>query len=99
MARNQVAVSCPESLWTQLTNADVTEITFHVLQGDAYIRFTTDETPPTERTGLLFSERTGVLSKPINEMTALVGADRVWAKPLGENGATISNAVIHVDHA
>lgn len=99
MAQNQVAVSCPKGVWTQLTNSDATAITFHVLQGAVYIRFTTDTTTPTEDTGLVFSERTGVLAKSINEMTALVGADRVWAKPLASNGSILNDAVVHVDHA
>lgn len=99
MARNQVPITCPAGSWTQLTNADVTEITFHVLQGDVYIFFTTGETAPVSSTGLVFSERTGVLGKPISEMTDLVGADRVWAKPVANNGSVLDKAVVHVDHA
>lgn len=99
MARNQESVMCPNGVWTQLTNDDVSAITLVVLQGDVYVRFTTDETTPTEAGGLPLREGAGVLAKPVNEMTFLVGADRVWAKPLASNGSVLNDAVVHVDHA
>lgn len=99
MAQDQQTVTCPANTWTQLTNADVTRITFQALMGDVYIRFTTDATTPTEDSGLLYTEGAGVTDKPLSELTELVGADRVWAKPVGNNGATVNNALVYVDHA
>lgn len=94
MARNQVTVSCTESAWTQLTNGDVTVITFQVLSGSAYVRFTTDETTPTESEGILYKKGEGEVAKAISDLTNLASANRVWVK-----GASNMGAGVYVDHA
>lgn len=94
MARDQDDIDCPVGVWTQLTNADVTNITFEVLGHPAYIRFTTDETVPTEARGKLYPYATGEADRSVSELAKLAGADRVWAKPAGAHPT-----VITVDHA
>jgi hypothetical protein len=98
MARNQETIVCENGAWTQLTNADVTSITFQVLLGDVYLRFTTDQTQPSEAQGMLFSQWSGVTKKPLSELTSLSGAARVWAKPVSGNGAVVDTAAVYVDH-
>ena len=101
MARDQVAVSCPAGVWTELTNADVTHITFQVISGSVKVRFTTGSAPaalsdagyeyhanPTEY------QRDGELRAAVPDFAALAGSDRVFATPL--NGR---RAVVVVDHA
>ena len=99
MAQDQQTVACPAGVWTQLTNADATVITFEVLSGQVYIRFTTDTTTPTEAHGMLYQRGQGELEKAIADMTALAGADRVWAKPVSTSGGNSDQAAVYVDHA
>ena len=94
MARDQASVTLTDNTWTQITNADVTAITFQVLTGEAFIRFTTDETTPTEGQGIRYGEGEGELNRAISELVNLAGADRVWAKP-----TSALHTVIYVDHA
>ena len=94
MARDQAVINLTAGTWTQLTNGDVTNITFQVLSGVAYIRFTTDETTPTEDGGQVWPAPTGVLNIAVSELANLSGADRVWAKPAGGEAASVL-----VDHA
>ena len=99
MARNQVQVTCAAGAWTQLTNGDVTNITFQAQDEPVFIRFTTDETTPTEAFGLVYGHganvRRGEFNAALTGLTALVGADRVWAKPVAQN----RQATVYVDHA
>lgn len=99
MAQDQQTLTCPAGEWTQITNADVTRITFQALRHDVDIRFTTDTTTPKESNGLLYTEGTGVTAKPLSELTSLVGAARVWAKPYQKTLDTNFEAVVYVDHA
>jgi hypothetical protein len=46
MARNQTVVECPAGVWTQLTNADTADISFHVMAGAIEVRATADTTAP-----------------------------------------------------
>jgi hypothetical protein len=92
MARNQATVYCEPNVWTQLTNADATEITFQVQTSDIYVRFTTDTTTPTEARGIEYPEGLGELQKAMADLTSLSGAKRVWAKPVGGR-----RAVVYVD--
>jgi len=94
MAQDQQTIELTEDDWVQLTNADVTAITFQVLKHKAFIRFTTDATKPTEAHGILYEENDGELNKSISDLTSLTGADRVWAKP-----ASPKVTLIYVDHA
>ena len=95
MAQNQTKVTCAGGAWTQITNANVSSITYQALNGPVYIRFTTDETTPTETTGLRYESGEGELNKAISDLTNLVGADRVWAKPVVDSHTIL----VQVDHA
>lgn len=95
MARDQATVTLTEDTWTQLTNGDVTNITFQVLCGEAFIRFTTDATTPTEANGIRYCEGQGELNKAISDLTNLSNADRVWGKACS-GGLKTS---VYVDHA
>jgi hypothetical protein len=89
MAQNQTTVTCPAGVWTQLTNSDVTEITFQVQTGSVYIRFTTDTTTPVETRGMQYNEGEGELQKAMTDLTSLASADRVWARPLGRRAIVV----------
>ena len=99
MAQDQQTITCPDGTWTQLTNADVSALTFEVLSGSVYIRFTTNTTTPTEDHGILYHKGQGELKKNVSDLTYLSGADRVWAKPVGINGGISDQAAVFVDHA
>lgn len=99
MARNQVTVPCTADTWTQLTNADASSITFAVLSGDVYIRFTADTTTPTEDHGLIYQAGERQLTTAITSLTVLAGADRVWAKPISDGISKSDTAAVYVDHA
>jgi len=94
MARDQEAIICPPGVWTQLTNDDVTEITFQIITVPAYIRYTLDETTPTEDFGQYHSLGIGPLKVTMRTLVSLTGAQRVWAMPIG-----IDKTTIYVDHA
>ena len=101
MARDQVAVSCPAGVWTELTNADVTDITFQVVSGSVKVRFTTGSAPAAlSDAGYEYHaipseyQRDGELRAAVASLAAVAGADRVFATPL--NGR---RAVVVVDHA
>lgn len=94
MARNQETISCPVGDWTQLTNGNVSTITFQVLSGVVSIRYTADATKPTEEEGLAYSRLNGELKQSLSDLVNLAGAARVWAKPRG-----FSPASVYVDHA
>ena len=98
MAQDQQTITCPDGVWTQLTNADVTRITFQVLSGSVFIRFTTDTTTPTEDHGIVYKRGEGELNELLTELTNLSGADRVWAKPVSISGGTADQAAVYVDH-
>lgn len=96
MARNQVDINIPFGEWTQLTNGDVSVMTFQVKLGSppVYIRATTDTTTPTETTGQIYHETEGVLRETMTDIFALALADRVWARPVAEG----RRATVFVDH-
>lgn len=94
MARNQVIVSCAANDWTQLTNGDITAAGFQVRTGSAEVRYTADTTKPalTDK-GRVFGPGEGMAVTAIATLTALSGAVRIWAKPLGVD------AEVFIDHA
>ena len=99
MARDQATITCPDGVWTQLTNADATAITFAVLSGSVFLRATTDTTTPTEDHGIPYRKGEGELQKTISELFYLASADRVWAKPMSISGGSSDQAAVYVDHA
>ena len=94
MAQNQQTLKCEPFVWTQITNADVSNITFQVLSGAAMFYFTVDETLPTADWGITYQQGYGELNQAVSSLTNLAGADRVWCKPF-----TGRAAHVYVDHA
>jgi hypothetical protein len=102
MARDQAQVTCPPGVWTELTNDDVTEITFQVISGSVKVRCTTGSAPSAlSDAGYVYharaadsQEESGELRVAITDLTATAGADRVFATPI--NGRP---AKVVVDHA
>lgn len=95
MARDQETVKCEVNVWTQLTNADVTSLTFQTLRGTAFIRATVGEATPTETEGIRYGKGSGEsLARSIAEYITLVGANRLWAKPVGSVRCSV-----YVDHS
>lgn len=96
MAQNQQTVFVTNAAYTQLTNADAASITFQVLSGAVYIRYTTDTTAPAATLyGALYRANEGALKQDIADLTYLTNADRVWAR--AAEGST--TATVYVDHA
>jgi hypothetical protein len=102
MARDQALVVCPPGVWTELTNDDITEITFQVVTGSVKIRFTTGSAPSSlNDPGYVYharpadsQEESGELRVTVAELAAGAGLDRAFAVPI--NGRT---AKVVVDHA
>ena len=101
MARDQAIVSCSPGAWTELTNADVTTITFQVISGSVKVRVTDGTTPSAvtdpgyvyTNSGSNGDQRPGELAVAITSLSTGAGADRVFAIPI--NGRT---ARVLVDH-
>jgi hypothetical protein len=100
MARNQEVVECPADVWTQLTNGNVSAITFQVLDGVVEVRAAIGEVPPlgTDR-GYIFRNdgldyHEGGRNIAIQELSVAAGSNRVYARPM--NGRP---AKVIVDHA
>lgn len=81
--------------WTQLTNADATTVTFQVREGAVEIHATTDATEPaTTEYGIVYQTLQGERNVEISAIVGLTGADRLWARAFGKDGAKV-----YVDHA
>lgn len=97
MARNQVVVSCTEGTWTQLTNADVSAITFQVQSdGVVRIRCTTDTTTPASTDGgRFYAYREGEANIDPADLALGTGGTpvRVWSFAVGRD------VDVYVDHA
>lgn len=97
MARDQAVVECAPGVWTQLTNGDVTNITFQAIEDPIYIRFTAGASQPAANlSGLYYDVGQGEANKALSSLTALSGANRVWAKPAVQRP---DNTSVIVDHA
>jgi hypothetical protein len=102
MARDQAKVTCAPGEWTELTNSDVTEITFQVVSGSVKVRATTGSAPSAlSDPGYVYhsdpvapQSENGELRISIADLAAASGADRLFATPLGAR-----RAVVIVDHA
>ncbi len=92
MARNE-NVEVPAKTWTELTNTDVTEITFQV--GDpVHIVGTVGATPPTSVGGSIrYPEGTGERNVALSELfPGVSGATRVYAWSFSGSAVTVSHA-------
>ena len=94
MARDQVVIECPPNAWTEITDGDVTDITFQVRSNFAEIRFTVGASEPAATDhGRVYPELQGESNQALTSLVKLSGANRVWAR--GFN----STAKVFVDHA
>ena len=95
MARDQALVSCPNGEWTEITNANATNITFQVRRGVALIRGATTGTPPSVAlNGARYTSGEGTQNTPLSDLFAGAGIVRVFARP--GDGRALD---IYVDHA
>lgn len=101
MARDQAQVICPPGEWTELTNGDITAITFQVTSGAVKIRFTTGSAPAAVtdpgyeyHAGPGYFPKSGELRVDVTSLAIGAGMDRCFAQPI--NGR---QAVVIVDHA
>jgi len=93
-ARDQERVSCTGGTWTELTDADVTAITFMVVEGRVRIKWTTGSAPSDSDTGgYPYRSKEGEKNAAVTEFTQTSSADRLFA--FAEGG----DAVVVVDHA
>jgi hypothetical protein len=95
MAQN-TTITAVANEWTQLTNADVTAITFQVMPSGfyVYIKATTDTTAPTDLSGAIkYSPGQGERNVDLADLfPGIAGANRVWAYAR-------ENASVMVSHA
>lgn len=88
MARFQETVRCLKHDWTELSNADVTEITFEALNVPIYVRVTTGA-KPTEKVGFSYQAQTGENCISLDQISKLPGATRLWARPIDADYADV----------
>jgi hypothetical protein len=81
MAQN-TTVTLTADTWTQLTDADITSITFQVFGNNrVFIKATTDTTAPTNTTGaFIYQPGQGERNVAMSTLfPGISGADRLWA--------------------
>lgn len=88
MAQN-TTITVPQSAWVQLTDADVTAITFQIVGGwPVSIKGTTDATEPTNLDGALtYVQGQGERNVSLSDLFPGIAAVRVWAYT--ENGSQV----------
>jgi hypothetical protein len=75
-------VNVPAGAWTQLTDADVSAITFQNIGGHfILVKATTDDTAPTDTTAAIrYNPGQGERNVTLSDLfPGLSGRDRVWA--------------------
>jgi hypothetical protein len=82
-------VNVPPGVWTQITDADVTEITFqNVSDFTIWVKGTTNTTAPTDRLGALrYAPGLGD-DRPLATLFRGIAAVRVWV--FADNGASVT---------
>jgi hypothetical protein len=94
MAQNQTTITVTDAEYTQITNDDVTTISFQILKGSVYVRLTSDTTQPAATLlGWRYEDGEGESFKPLAQIVAASSA-RVWVR-----SATLNDAIVQVDHA
>lgn len=88
MAQNTDVV-VPVATWTQLTNSNVTSITFQNKSGGyILVKGTVGATAPTDNDGSIrYNAGQGELNTPLADLFAGIGANRVYA--YAPNGAEV----------
>lgn len=98
MARDQVVVTCPAGVWTELTNSAVSTFTFQVLSGAVEVRATDGAAPAATERGFFYRSDgleyyEGELDVNISVYSSSMTADRVFVRP--RNGRPASVIVTH----
>jgi len=94
MARDQEVIHVPRGQVVELTNADVSAISFAVLYGAIEIVAMPDDTPPAATArGWPFRQGSGLLRHPLSDLRA-TSCTRVFAI-----GTAAPTAIVLVDHA
>ena len=81
MAQN-TTLNIPVKTWTQLTDADVSAITFQNIGGyHILVKATTDTTAPTDQLGAIrYNPGQGERNATVSDLfPGITGADRLWA--------------------
>ncbi len=91
MARDQEHISVG-SEWVELTNDDVTVISFQALQGPVFIRRGNENPPSTTAFGWMFLTGYGRQGVALDQIAVGAG-QRVWART-----SNLSSALVMVDH-
>lgn len=94
MAQN-TTITVPARTWTQLTDADITSITFQNI-GSNYIliKATTDTTAPTTNAGAIrYNPGQGERNVALSDLfPGLAGRDRVWVYAEDATPVVVSHA-------
>jgi len=92
MAQNTTK-SVPAKTWTQLTNADVTSLTFQVIEKPVYIKGTASASAPSSTSGaLLYRTGQGEVNVDLSNLFPGISAARVWAYALQDVEVVVSHA-------
>ena len=77
----QTDITVPAATWTQVTDANVTSITFQVRgHGPIYIKGTTSAVAPTDTTGaIVYVSGQGEVNKAMGDLFPGIAAVRVYA--------------------
>ena len=97
MARDQVEITITQSDgWVQITNDDVANLGFQVVEGKVFVRAAVGAVAPAAGDrGWTYTPLMGQLSLDITALSAASGANRVYVRaPAG-----VPIATIVVDHA
>jgi hypothetical protein len=99
MAQNTSIVAGSDD-WTQLTNADVTEITFQLIRGaPMYVQATSGATAPNAASvtvGIRYEAGQGESKRALADLfPGVASANRVWARSVEADKAT----EVFVSHA
>lgn len=94
MAQN-TTVDVPAATWTQLTDADISSITFQNLGGNyCLIKGTTDGTAPTSTAGAIrYNPGQGERNATMTDLfPGITGVDRLWAYAADATAVMVSHA-------
>lgn len=88
-------ITVPSRAWTQLTDADITSITFQIIgSSHVFIKATTDGTAPTNFSGAIrYNPGQGERNVALSDLfPGLAGRDRVWAYAEDATPVVVSHA-------
>jgi hypothetical protein len=94
MAQN-TTITVPAGAWTQLTDADITSITFqNIGSNHIMVKATTDGTAPTNYAGAIrYNPGQGERNVALSDLfPGLAGRDRLWAYATDATQVVVSHA-------